>query len=438
MKVLVKNLKGEVSEYECEGDVKISGLKERIKESKGIEITTQKLVYKGKNPVDETTLSELGFKEGEFMVLMVSKTKPVEEVKPEPEKPKETVQPKPEQKETTTTTTSKESEKKTETTKSDSPSKTADTVADHASTLLHGEQLNKTVDEICSMGFEKPQVIKALKAAFYNPDRAIEYLFSGIPEVQEAQPIPSSGGRSSGGSSNPLGGLSNPQQTSPQQQSTQQQQSQSGGGSGSGSGGENPLAFLLNDPNFPALRAAIQQNPNLLQPILAQLAQSNPQVLQLITQNQEAFMRLLLEGGQPGSAGGRGGSGGRSGNVIRLTQEEKAAVDRLVEFGFDQRSALEAYLACDKNENLAANYLFERQAEEGFDFGGGSQGGSNPSGGNQGSGNQSGGNQSSGNQSSGNQSGGQGGSGNQSGGNNNQGGNQGGDKKNDDDDNLFS
>jgi hypothetical protein len=38
----------------------------------------------------------------------------------------------------------------------------------------------KTVDEICNMGFEKAQVLKAMKAAFNNPDRAIDYLFNVI------------------------------------------------------------------------------------------------------------------------------------------------------------------------------------------------------------------------------------------------------------------
>ena len=61
--------------------------------------------------------------------------------------------------------------------------------------------------------------------------------------------------------------------------------------------GDNPISFLSNNPMFQQLRAAIQTNPNLLQPALAQLATSNPQLFQLITQNQETFIKLLMEGG---------------------------------------------------------------------------------------------------------------------------------------------
>jgi UV excision repair protein RAD23 len=41
-----------------------------------------------------------------------------------------------------------------------------------------GEEVNKAVDEMVNMGFPKEQCIAAMKAAFNNPERAIEYLLS--------------------------------------------------------------------------------------------------------------------------------------------------------------------------------------------------------------------------------------------------------------------
>lgn len=59
--------------------------------------------------------------------------------------------------------------------------------------------------------------------------------------------------------------------------------------------------------------------------------------------------------------------GGEIGNpqpgVIQVTLEEKEAIDRIASMGFDKRDAIEAYLACDKNEEFALNYLLERQSE---------------------------------------------------------------------------
>merc|ERR1719228_139194 len=46
-------------------------------------------------------------------------------------------------------------------------------------------------------------------------------------------------------------------------------------------------------------------------------------------------------------------------NVIRMTHAEAASVNRLKNIGFSQQQALEAFLVCNKNEQMAANYLFE-------------------------------------------------------------------------------
>ena len=59
----------------------------------------------------------------------------------------------------------------------------------------------------------------------------------------------------------------------------------------------------------------------------------------------------------PGGAGGAPGAGG--GHEIRLTREEMDSVNRLTEMGFDRNEAAQAYLACDKNEALAANLLMD-------------------------------------------------------------------------------
>jgi UV excision repair protein RAD23 len=96
-----------------------------------------------------------------------------------------------------------------------------------------------------SMGFPRDQVIKALKAAWNNPDRAVEYLLNGnIPENPEPR-----------------------------------QQAQIGGG---GQMDSAILAQLVNSPQFAQFKQIIRSNPAALQPILAQIQQSSPQIYAVI------------------------------------------------------------------------------------------------------------------------------------------------------------
>ena len=44
--------------------------------------------------------------------------------------------------------------------------------------LVFGEALDQTIDNMVSMGFPRNDVIRALHAAYHNPDKALDYLFN--------------------------------------------------------------------------------------------------------------------------------------------------------------------------------------------------------------------------------------------------------------------
>jgi len=361
MKITIKTTQQKIFQVEIESTESIAALKAKIQEAQGHPAAVQKIIYSGQILTDDKTVESCGIKEKDFLVLMVSKPKPspaassahVPPVAPATLSQNTPVTPQtvPTQDVTPVTTT---------------PA-SAPALGD-PSAFLSGENLQAAINNMVEMGFPREQVLRAMRASFNNADRAVEYLMTGIPShleadesrqgaapVQATQPAPAAAPQAPAQQSS----------TQPQnlfQLAQQQQAAGSGGpaaGGGPGSATRNlNLEALRNSPQIQQLREQISQNPEMIQPLVQQLAAQNPQLAQMFAQSPEALLQLLgveldEEGGElPHNA-----------HVVSVTEEERAAIQRLEALGFPRQAVLEAYLACDKNEELAANYLFE----SGFD-----------------------------------------------------------------------
>ena len=251
-----------------------------------------------------------------------------------------------------------------------------------------GAELEKAIEELQAMGFPRDQCVAALRAAFNNPDRAVEYLLNGIPEAMMASapaanaaaaaaPAPaapgadaaaanavrtaegataSAPGVGAGGAPPAAADGSAPLNLFPQGIPANLAAAGAGGAEEEAQEGEvNTLAFLRDNPQFQALRAMVQGNPSILQPMLGELQRQNPQLYHLINSNQEEFLQLLNEASDFEAQG----MGEGEMEQIELSKEENEACERLMALGFTMEQCVEAYIACDKNEEMAANYLFE-------------------------------------------------------------------------------
>jgi UV excision repair protein RAD23 len=367
MKISVKTLKGNHFDLEVSPADTVLNVKRQIEDSQGKEsfpCSQQLLIHQGKVLKDETTMEENKVSENGFLVVMLTKAKTGAGASP-PSSSGTTQAPAPVAAAIPPAPARSPATPSPPTPATPAPAP-ASTYGQAASNLVAGNVLETTVQQIMDMGggsWDRDTVVRALRAAFNNPERAVEYLYSGIPESAEMRPV---GGRSPAVAGVPAATPAAPAQAAP-----------AGGPNAApldlfpqgmpgmaGGGGAGALDFLRNNPQFQALRTMVQANPQILQPMLQELGKQNPALLRLINDNQAEFLRLINEAGAEGAEGDiLGQLAGAMPQSINVTPEEREAIDRLEGMGFERTLVIEAFLACDKNEQLAANYLLEHAGD---------------------------------------------------------------------------
>ncbi|XP_064100366.1 UV excision repair protein RAD23 homolog B-like [Macrobrachium nipponense] len=377
----LKNLQQQTFTVEIELSATVKALKEKVEKEKGGDYPAvgQKLIYAGKILQDDTTLESYNIDDKKFLVIMVTKPKPV----PPPSTPSDPTAPAESEEASASATATTPATTNTSQSTSNPPSEaaaagaptvtsittsststpstqsapssqaaSAGSVGSAESLLVMGEEFNRMVENIMEMGYERSLVERALRASFNNPYTAVQYLVDGIPANLEEP------------SGNPPAGGDGEEQVAAEGEPDPE---------------EDPLSFLRSQPQFEQMRQMIRSNPSLLDAFLQQIGQTNPQLLQVIQQNQEAFVRMLNEGGSLGGSGGgnggnqgsggtggggTGGTGGRSASgqsAILVSPQDRDAIERLKALGnFPEDVVIQAYFACEKNENLAAEFLFSQ------------------------------------------------------------------------------
>ena len=336
MKLIIKNLKQVPHEVEIPNtDITVKELKNEIEKTHRFDSSLIKLLFSGAVLDDTRTLASYQIKEESVLIMMNNKIKPKNVPKEEP--PQQTQQQEAPQQQQQQPSQSNQ-QQQPQMPQQQQPKAPQQPRPDYT------EQITNLVE----MGFVKEEATAAITAAKGNVALAVEFLSTGIPaNMPLDDPIPSGTGNNSGGANAP------------------------------------PRTQLQQIASF--VKVICSQNPAALQQVLMALQANAPELMNLIKENEEEFKNLISEplnendimtfNAMRSGLGdvGLGGSGlGHSHgaprrNQIALTKEEFEAVKRLKEMGFDEMEAVQAYIACDKNEELAANFLFDMKFEKGGD-----------------------------------------------------------------------
>ena len=328
MKITIKNLKQISYNVEITSEKpSVLDLKKEIEKEHGFDSTLLKLLFNGVVLDDSKNLEDYKIQDGSIIIMMNTKAKPKNtqsqpnndssQPKPEEKKPEEKNQVQP-----------KQPEKKEE--------------------KPQGEKCSSQINSLVDMGFEKSQAEAAIKAARGQVDLAVEFLYNGIPEGIDDLDV------------------------------------DMGEGQGEGDEGEDnnegdPVKDIAS-----VAKIVCKDNPAALTELLQSIQQTNPELMALINEHEDDFKTYLeqpinendyrifqrfkqnMGGGDDEEEGHDHGHGEGHGQIrLNLSPEDQAAIQRLKDLGnFSEADVVQAYIACEKNEELTANYLFEQKMRD--------------------------------------------------------------------------
>ena len=343
MKLFIKNLKQITYNVEITSEKpSVIDLKKEIEKEHGFDSTLVKLLFNGVVLDDSKNLEDYKIQDGSIIIMMYSKAKP-KNTQSQPNND---------------SSQSKAEEKKPEEKKQEQP-KEPKKMEENQQEEKYTSQINSLVD----MGFEKSQAEAAIKAARGQVDLAVEFLYNGIPE-----------------------GINDVDFDI---------------GDGQGEGEEGEEYNNEGDPikNIASVAKIVcKDNPSALAELLQSIQQTNPELMDLINAHEDEFKAYLEEPinendyrifqrfkQNMGDGGDDQEDDGHEHGQIRLnlSPEEQAAIQRLKDLGnFEEADVVQAYLACEKNEELAANYLFEQKMRDDDEMFGGQNNNNNNNNGN--------------------------------------------------------
>lgn len=335
MKLTIKTLSQSTFKIDIELDKTVKELKERIEKDHGKEYScgSQKLIYNGKILADENKLDEYNIDEKKFIVLMITRPPPVVKA--------------------ATSQSSTSSSVKKEDLSSASAATTGSKPKDDklkSSTNAASSTRSSTSNTSISTATPTP--------ASQNSSSTTTLSANATTDRAAVTSRTTNSSSSSSSAMNDIFSMSEPQVAS-------------------------RLAELMTDPNFRQMQDVIQQTPQLLSSRIEELSTTNPDLYRFISENPDAFVNmlnhppvrsssrnLLPTSRDPASVVDDEQSSGQARDqrhspatdqtfLVGVSEQDKEAIERLKELGFSEYLAIQAYIACEKDEQLAANLLFQ-------------------------------------------------------------------------------